>query len=209
MTSELPGVEPAVWDDGLERLRVRVLELVKKRGHRHFPEPVALASGELSHDFIDGKRACASGPDLALVCRAMLEAAAGSGTDFEAVGGLTLGADHFSHGIALLSGRDWFTVRKERKGRGTDERIEGIALGPGIGVLLVDDVVTTGGSIQKAYEAIQGTGAEVRFATTLIDRGNQARSFFEDEGVPYNPILTYEDLGIKAVGDAGLAAAAR
>lgn len=209
MTSAPPGVDPAVWDDGLESLRVRVLELVKERGYRRFDEPVALASGELSHDFIDGKAACASGPALALVCRAMLEAAAESGAEFDAVGGLTLGADHFSHGIALLSGCDWFTVRKQPKGRGTNQRIEGTALGVGVGVLLVDDVVTTGGSIEQAYEAIQATGAEVRCATTLIDRGNRASRFFEDEGVAYLPILTYEDLGIKAVGDAGLAAATR
>lgn len=184
----------------LEEMREELLVVVKDRGHRHFEEPVQLRSGELSHDFIDGKVACANGRHLELACRTILALAERHDVAFDAVGGLTMGADHFSHGVALLSGTDWFTVRKQPKGRGTNQRVEGHPLQPGDRVLLVDDVVTTGGSIQAAYEAVREHEVDVVFATTLVDRGEVARGYFESQGVLYEPIFTYRDLGIEPVG---------
>lgn len=66
-------------------------------------------------------------------------------------------------------------------------------------MLLVDDVVTTGGSILKALEIVRHTGAEVVAAATLVDRGDLARPRFEDLGVAYFPMATYELLGITPV----------
>lgn len=66
-------------------------------------------------------------------------------------------------------------------------------------MLLVDDVVTTGGSILQALEIVRDTGAEVVAAATLVDRGDQARSQFEKLGVAYFPMATYELLGIAPV----------
>ena len=62
-------------------------------------------------------------------------------------------------------------------------------------------MVTTGGSIQEAYQVITETGAKVVGAVTLVDRGNVASGFFEREGIPYVPLVTYRDLGIAPVGD--------
>ena len=67
-------------------------------------------------------------------------------------------------------------------------------------MLLVDDVVTTGGSILKAYDAIVNTGARVVAASTLVDRGDVAGEEFRKRNVPYFPMATYRDLEIPPVG---------
>lgn len=184
----------------MSELKAAVLELVRVKGLRHFDEPVQLSSGEYSQDFIDAKRALAQGRDLAVACRAMVEIVERAGVEFDAVGGLTLGADQFAHGVAVVADKEWFVIRKQPKGRGTDQWVEGAVLGPGVRVLLVDDIVTTGGSIQKAYEQVQAEGAQVVFAITTVDRGEIAKAYFAERGVPYEPLLTYTDLGIPPVG---------
>lgn len=158
-----------------------------------------LASGDWSRDFIDAKLALADGRDLETACRAMLELV--EGIDFDAVGGLTLGADQFAHVLAVLAGRRWFVVRKAVKGRGTNNRVEGARLAEGVRVLLVDDVVTTGSSIREAYDVISGLGAQVVAAVTLVDRGEVAKATFAGLGVPYFPVATYKDLDIEPIGD--------
>lgn len=167
---------------------------------RRLDEPVELASGETSRVFVDGKRAVADPEALELVGAAMVDAARAAGVAFDAVGGLALGAVPFTFAVARAAPCRWFLIRKERKGRGTDTRVEGTPLGPGTRVVLVDDVVTTGGSVRAAYEAVRAEGATVVFATTLVDRGDHAAAFFRDAGVPYHPLLTYHDLGIEPVG---------
>ncbi len=157
-----------------------------------------LASGQLSRDFVDVKVALARGEDLRVACDALIEATADLA--YDAIGGLTMGADQFAHGVAVLAGKDWFVVRKVPKGRGTNKLVEGATVGEGTRALLVDDVVTTGGSIRKAYEVITGLGATIVAAVTLVDRGDVAGRFFEDKAIPYFPIVTYRDLGIDPVG---------
>jgi orotate phosphoribosyltransferase len=184
----------------VDPLRERVIEIIRERGLLRLDEPVVLSSGELSRDFIDAKAALARGEDLQVACEAII---ASLGTiDFDAVGGLTMGADHFAHVIAVLANREWFVVRKEPKGRGTNKLVEGARVSEGTRVLLVDDVVTTGGSIQKAYDAITALGATVVAAATLVDRGEVAAQFFAARGVPYFPVVTYRELEIEPVGAA-------
>jgi orotate phosphoribosyltransferase len=188
-----------------EETQARLIEAVKQYGHRHFEEPVELASGELSHDFLDCKKALQSGHDLALASEAVVQVAASLGIEFDAVGGLTLGADPLTFGISLVSGCKWFVVRKKTKGRGTNELIEGCELIPDTRVLLVDDVATTGGSILQAYEAVVATGATVVLATVVADRGELATARFGELGIPYQPLMTYRDLDIAPVrGDGNL-----
>ena len=182
----------------MSSLREQVVEIVRERGLVRLPEPVVLASGRTSRDFVDGKAALSRGPDLEIACRAVLEAV--EGVTFDAVGGLTMGADHLSHVVAVLGGAEWFVVRKEPKGRGTDKLVEGAAVGPGTRVLLVDDAVTTGGSIRRAHEAIEALGASVVAAVTLVDRGDVAAPFFHAKGIPYTALVSYQDLGIEPVG---------
>ncbi len=186
----------------LEDDRARLLQVVRERGLIQFDEPRELASGELSRDFIDAKKALSRGVDLRLACSVIAGSVAAAGIEFDAVGGLTLGADQFSHGIAahLADHREWFVVRKQPKGRGTDQLVEGAVLSEGTRVLLVDDIVTTGGSIRTAHERVVATGATVVAAVTLVDRSDIASVFFAEQGVPYLPVFTYRDLGIVPVG---------
>ena len=132
----------------------------------------------------------------------------GAGHHFDAVGGLTMGADALAVGIAAVSDTRWFFVRKEPKQRGTRRWVEGAQIGPGERILLVDDVVTTGGSILKALDVVAQTGAETVAAVTLIDRGELARPQFEARGIDYFPMATYESLGIEPVELGPVASAA-
>lgn len=181
-------------------LREQLLEIVREKGYTRLDHPVELASGEMSQDFIDGKKALAHGADLEVACRALVEAVEEAGIAYDAIGGLTMGADQFAHGVAIVAHTQWFVVRKERKGRGTDKLVEGTPIATGTRVLLVDDVVSTGGSTIKALDAVEAEGATVVGAVTLLDRGDTATATFAARGIPYFPLLTYRDLGIVPVG---------
>jgi orotate phosphoribosyltransferase len=178
--------------------RERLLAVVRERGLIQFDEPRELSSGELSRDFIDAKAALSRGRDLRLACKVIADSVAAAGIEFDAVGGLTLGADQFAHGIVthLDDDREWFVVRKQPKGRGTNQVVEGATLAAGTRVLLVDDIVTTGGAIQKAHD-------QVVAAVTVVDRSDIAARYFAERSVPYLPVFTYHDLDIVPVGVGG------
>lgn len=176
-----------------------LLDLLVNRGLIRLDEPVELSSGARSRYFLDGKKALAAGRDLALACQCMADLAAEAGITFDAVGGLTLGADQFAHGIAIVDDAEWFVVRKQPKGRGTDRYVEGADL-DGKRVLLVDDVITSGGSSLIARDRIVAEGGNVVMATTLVSRSDEPVERFGAEGVTFLPLFTYEDLGIPAVG---------
>jgi len=177
-----------------------VIRVLRERGYVRRDEPFQLSSGEWSHDYVDGKRALAAGADLRAAAEALVELAAGAGAVYTAVGGLTMGADHLSHAIAVVSGASWFSVRKEAKEHGRGRRIEGAELGPTTPVLLLEDVVTTGGSILQALDAVEEAGAPVVLATALVDRGTAAAARLAARGVPYRPLATYADLEIVPIG---------
>ncbi|MGH9022751.1 MAG: phosphoribosyltransferase family protein [Acidimicrobiia bacterium] len=180
-------------------MRDRLIEIVR-RGLAQLAEPVQLASGDMSSYFVDCKKALAAGADLKLAGQALTELAARLDVSFDAVGGLTMGADALAHAVAIHTGSEWFAVRKKEKDRGTRRRIEGAELGPNRRVLLVDDVVTRAGSILDALLAIKETGAQVVAAVALVDRGVAGEKKFAEAGIPYETVLTYEDLGIPPVG---------
>ncbi|MGY4647497.1 orotate phosphoribosyltransferase [Mycobacterium sp. URHB0021] len=176
-------------------------ELIRDRGYEHREEPFRLASGQLSHDYIDGKYAVDTGERLGLVSRAIADLAARNGIDFDAVGGLTMGADPLALGIAMVTGKAWFSVRKEQKQRGRGQWIEGTRLQPGTRVLLVDDVISTGGSTEIAYERVTEAGAVVAGVIPMVDRGDVATGRFARHGVPFAALVTYRDLGIEPIKD--------
>ena len=145
---------------------------------------------------------------LRLAAEAITERLRAGGVDFDTVGGLTLGADALCAAIAVVGGANWCIIRKEPKGRGTNRLVEGTRIGEGNRVLLVGDVVTTAGSILKAYDSVRATGAQIVAAATLVDRGDDACRSFDERGVPYFPMSTYQDMGIPAIGTETVSAAA-
>lgn len=174
-------------------------DLVKTRGYEHREEAFMLASGKQSHDYIDGKYAVDHGDGLAVVASAVIDLAQANGIVFDAVGGLTMGADPLAIGIAVVGHKNWFSVRKARKERGRNQWIEGTRFENGTRVLLVDDVVSTGGSIVEAYEHVRDAGGVVTGVIPMVDRSDRAEKLFAELGVPYIPLITYADLGIDPV----------
>lgn len=187
--------------DSVKHLKESVLGFLRQYGHEKRDEPFRLSSGELSHDYLDAKRAFAEGDRLEIAARAVIAVAREKGVAFDAVGGLTMGADALSHAVSLLTHCSWFAVRKERKEHGKQAQLEGAQLQSGSKVLLVDDVVTTGSSILKALDAVAETGAKVVLAVSICDRGELAARQLQERGVPYEALATYEDLGIEPVGE--------
>jgi orotate phosphoribosyltransferase len=181
-------------------LRSQLLAILKNKGLRRLAEPIELASGELSSDFVDGKEALAQWSDLKIAGDAIVETLRANDIEFDAVGGLTLGADALAVAIAASADSRWFIVRKEPKKRGTRRVIEGAQITTGDRVVLVDDAVTSGGSVLQAIDAAIEAGATPVAAVTLVDRGDIARPKFVERGIPYFPMVTYHDLEIDPVG---------
>jgi orotate phosphoribosyltransferase len=179
--------------------KAEVVRVLRERGYVRREQAFQLSSGAWSHDYVDGKRALASGPDLRLAAEALVSVAAEERVEFDAVGGLTMGADPLAHAVAIVSGKSWFSVRKRAKEHGRQHLIEGAALGPATPVLLLEDVITTGGSILQALDAVEEAGAPVVLATTLLDRGTRAASRLAERGIRYRALATYADLGIAPV----------
>lgn len=110
------------------------------------------------------------------------------------IGGMTMGADPISLAIGMYSASSEkplkvFTVRKEAKDHGRGKRIEG-NFEAGQDVIVVDDVITTGGSTIKAIEAIKAEGGNVVAALVLVDREEGGREAIEALGVPVYPMFT-------------------
>jgi orotate phosphoribosyltransferase len=159
---------------------------------------VTLASGRLADYYVDLRRVTLDGVAAPLVGRVMLDLVAD--WDFEAVGGLTLGADPVATAMlhtAAAAGRrlDAFVVRKEGKAHGLQRRIEGADV-EGRRVLAVEDTSTTGGSVLTAVEALREAGAEVVGVAVIVDRGTEARQRIEDAGLPYRYAVSTQDLGL-------------
>ena len=155
-----------------------------------------LSSGQQADWYVDLRRVLLDGHAAPLAGRVMLDLTAGLA--FDAVGGLTLGADPVATAMmhaAAGRGRDLnaFIVRKEGKAHGLQRRIEGPDVA-GQRVLAVEDTSTTGNSVLTAVEALTGAGAEVVGVAVVIDRG--ARALVEERGLPYLAAYDLSDLGL-------------
>lgn len=145
-----------------------------------------LASGARSNLYIDARMTAMSPEGLALVGPLGLSELSDAGWKPDSVGGLTLGADPVSYAIAYASALAKtpvrsFTVRKEAKTHGTGKVIEGPFL-PTDKVVVIEDVITTGGSALKAIDAIKSAGAQVIGVLSLVDREEGGRERIEAEG---------------------------
>ncbi|MGA2211415.1 MAG: phosphoribosyltransferase family protein [Acidimicrobiales bacterium] len=175
-------------------------QLVLARGYERREQPFPLSSGGMSHDYVDMRRAVARGADLRTAGLAVVSALARHGVVFDAIGGMTMGADPVAHAVALLTDGSWYSVRKAVKDHGRQQRVEGATIGPGVRVVVIEDTVSTGRSLFDAYEVVRDTGAEIVAACTILDRGEAIAPRFAELGVPYVAVLSYRDLGIEPIG---------
>ena len=157
---------------------------------------VVLSSGREADYYVDLRRVTLDGATAPLVGRVMLDLTAD--LDYDAVGGLTLGADPVATAMlhaAAADGRrlDAFVVRKSEKAHGLQRRIEGPDVA-GRRVLAVEDTSTTGGSVLTAAEALRDAGAEVVGVAVIVERG--AAPAVEAAGLPYLAAYSLEELGL-------------
>jgi orotate phosphoribosyltransferase len=159
---------------------------------------VTLSSGRTADYYVDMRRVTLDGVAAPLVGRVMRDLVAD--WEFEAVGGLTLGADPVAaamlHAAAAAGGRlDAFVVRKAEKAHGLQRRIEGSPV-KGRRVLAVEDTSTTGASVLTAVEALREAGAEVVGVAVIVDRDTGARERIEAEGLSYRFAVSASELGL-------------
>ena len=184
--SELPVVD----DTAMLIDQIKALAVV--RGE------VTLSSGRTADYYVDMRRVTLDGAAAPIIGRVMLDLVAD--WEFEAAGGLTLGADPVAvamlHAAAAAGKRlDAFVVRKDAKAHGLQRRIEGTPV-EGRKVLAVEDTSTTGGSVLTAVEALRDAGAEVVGVAVIVDRDTGAREAIEAAGLHYRFAVSAHDLGL-------------
>ena len=160
-----------------------------------------LASGEMSSYYIDCRLSTMSAEGMVLIGRLGVEAIRRSGWAPAGVGGLTMGADPVSYAIAAASFGsppviEAFSVRKEAKGHGTKRQIEG-NFKEGDPVVVIEDVITSGGSALRAVEAIEAGGGLVLGVLAVVDRQQGGREAIESRGHKVVSLTTSRLLGLK------------
>jgi orotate phosphoribosyltransferase len=175
-------------------IKSELIEQIKQKAVVH--GKVILSSGKEADYYVDLRRVTLDAVAAPLVGQAMLDAT--KEFDYEAVGGLTLGADPVATAMmheAKKQGRilNSFVVRKEGKAHGLQRRIEGPDV-KGKRVLAVEDTSTTGGSVLTAVEALNEAGAIVVGVAVVVDRG--AGKKIEDAGLKYISVVSLQELGL-------------
>lgn len=186
LTVALPGLEPQ---------RARLLELLRRSAFER--RTVTLSSGRVSDFYIDCKRVSLTAEGhflIGLLLRAAIDRVA---PQAESVGGLTLGADPLVSATSLTSfiaGRPLtgFLVRKEPKGHGTGQWLEGGGLRSGMAAVIVEDVITTGASTLRAIERTLAAELQVLHVIALVDRDEGGRETVEAHA-PVTALFTRED----------------
>jgi len=178
-------------------LRKRLLEIIKQKSLLTTGGPFKLASGAVSDYYLDMKPTMFDPEGSMLTAEIIYDEFLKDDPEVNAVGGLELGAVPI---IATVCARSWhdrpvsgFVVRKERKGHGTDKRIDG-NFKPNSTVILFDDVTTKGGSVIQAVNAVRAHGATVKNIITVVDRLEGAKENLAKESITLLPIFTTEDL---------------
>ncbi len=176
--------------------RDRLLQLVKDKAIVH--QKVTLSSGKEADYYVDLRRITLDSEAAPLVGPVMRALTADLA--FDAVGGLTMGADPVAtamlHAAAATGERlDAFVVRKAEKAHGLQRRIEGPDVA-GRRVLVVEDTSTTGGSALTAVEACREAGAEVVAVAVIADRSTGAKERVEEAGIPYLFAYGLAELGL-------------
>ena len=174
-----------------EALRQQIVDKAVVHGR------VILSSGCEADYYVDLRRVTLDAQAAPLIGRVMLDLT--SEWDYEASGGLTLGADPVATAMLHAAADrgeslDAFVVRKEGKAHGLQRRIEGPDVA-GRRVLAVEDTSTTGSSVMAAVEALREAGAEVVGVAVIVDRG--AGDAVREAGLDYRAAYSLADLGLE------------
>ncbi len=180
-------------------LRAALVTLLKERSLRL--GEYTLSSGRKSHYYIDARLTTMSAQGLEVIGFLGVSMIAEAIWNARLVGGLTLGADPLAYSISLASRKtppilDAFVVRKEPKAHGTGRRIEG-CFTEGSRVVVVDDVITTGGSVLTAIKAVEDARGVVAGVLGVVDRMEGGRAAIERAGYPVLTMVTIRDLGVE------------
>ena len=175
-----------------ERLRELLLERSVRRGD------FVLASGARSSYYVDCRTTATSAEGQVLIGTLALDLIRASSLNPDVVGGLTMGADPVAYAIAHESWRteeplDAFTVRKQPKDYGTGKRIEG-NFREGARALVIEDVITSGGSALQACSAVEAEGGIVAGVLAVIDREVGGREALEAKGYPVLSLYRISEL---------------
>jgi orotate phosphoribosyltransferase len=177
----------------------RLVELIKELAVIH--GRVTLSSGLEADYYVDLRRATLHHEAAPLIGQVMLDMLDAAGiTEFDAVGGLTMGADPVATAImhqAAARGRaiDAFVVRKAAKAHGMGRQVEGPDV-KGKRVIVVEDTSTTGGSPLTAAKALEEAGAIIVAVATVVDRSTGANQVIADAGYKYLSAVSLEDLDL-------------
>lgn len=177
-----------------QRLKSILLEKSYRKGS------FTLTSGKTSDFYIDGKQTILSAEGAYLSGKLIFELIRQTGNDIAAVGGMTLGADPIVTAVSIASFLEnqpipAFIVRKEAKGHGTGNYIEGLGnMEAGATVCLVEDVVTTGGTLIKVIERVEDAGFTVGLVVTIVERQEGGVEVLEKAGYPLKWLFTREEL---------------
>ena len=162
-----------------------------------------LASGRKSNYYLDKMQISLESRGLRLLCEGIFDLL--DDEEFDAIGGMTIGADPIVGGVLTVAAERnrplvGFLIRKEAKGYGTNRFVEG-PVKPGNRVVIVEDVVTTGGSALLAVDRIEEFGCEVCRVVGVVDRLEGGAAGFAARNVRFDSLLTIEDLGLTPVAD--------
>lgn len=160
-----------------------------------------LASGRTASFYLDAKQVVLDAHGSMLVGKAIVERLQSLGSLPQAVGGMSIGADPVTSAVVTMAGvagipLKGFMVRKEAKGHGMQRFVEG-PVEAGNRVVIVEDVITTGGSSLVAIDRAQEFGLVVERVVTVIDRLAGAAEALAARGIPLESLVTIRDLGIE------------
>jgi len=160
------------WASIIEGMNLRDMMIsTLSRSVRYDPQGILLSSGRNSRYFVDVRKALSHWGYLYMACHALDNVLQDYDCpSFDAVGGMSTGADHIAIGMAALRNTRWFSVRKEPKTHGTSRWTEGARIGKNWDVLIVDDVVTSGKSMYEASRVAELEGANVVGMACIVDR---------------------------------------
>ena len=180
----------------LANKKARLLAIIKEKSFLTEGGPFKLASGAMSDYYLDMKPTMFSPEGLTLIAELVFNLLRDD-AHVDAVGGLELGAVPIVCAVSMrsLAERpvDAFVVRKEKKGHGTDRKIDG-NFRPNSHVVLFEDVTTRGGSVMQAVNAVRAQGAIVTKVITIVDRLEGAADNLRKEGITLVSVFTTNDL---------------